>query len=201
MRSDRWRDLLLTLVLVCIGLTPAWLMPQPWSRVWQGAVLILVAPAIVLSWSHAPWQPTPQAEFERLVAHLGLKAGQRFCDLGAGDGRLVAYVRRVTGAQAWGIEASPLLWLLAQVRLWGRRGASVHWGDLYRADLSDVDVAYVWGTAYSVSATRFGARMKAALRPGARLVSYHYPVHGLTPEGVDHGGERPLYVYVMPDRS
>jgi hypothetical protein len=181
--------------MVCIGLTPAWLLPQPWSSGWLAVGLLLGGPAVVLTWRHAPWVPTPAEELPRILRHLALQPGQRCCDLGAGDGRLVLRIEAATGVPCDGIEASPLLWAVARLR-----GAAVRLGDLYRSDLSAYDAVYVWGTAYSVGAPRFGERMRAAMRPGARLVSYHQPVHGLEPVEVDEGGLRPIYVYVLGGR-
>ena len=196
--TARHRDLMLTAVLLGLALTPAWFVP-PWlSLPWQLVFLVVGPPALWYSWHHAPWQPTPKAELDRLLNALDLAPGARFCDLGAGDGRLVARVAAATGADCTGLEIAPLLWLVAQARLVGVRGARVRFADIYRADLSAYDAVYVWGTDYSVGAPRFGAHVLGAMRPGARLVSYHYPVHGLTPDREDQGGQRPLFVYTIP---
>jgi SAM-dependent methyltransferase len=198
--ASRRRDLLLTLVMWGIALTPAWLTPEWLSRPWLVVVGLLGLPAVYYSWRHAPWQPTPAAELPRILKHLDLGPEQTFCDLGAGDGRLLLWVHAATGATCVGIEASPLQYAVARVRLalQGTHHTSVRLGDLYAADLSGFDAVYVWGTAYSVSMPRFGERMRQTLRPGARLVSYHYPVHGLHPHVEDNEGLRPLYMYVLP---
>ncbi len=178
-------------------LTPAWFLP-PWpSLIWQIAVLVLGAIALWATWSHGPWQPTPRAERERILAALALQPGQRFCDLGAGDGRLVAWVHAATGADCTGLEVSPVQWAVAQAVLLLRRGARVRLADLYRADLSGYDVLYVWGAPYSVGQTRFAEHVRRSARPGTRLVSYQHPVPGLAPVWEDEGGQRPLFVYVL----
>jgi hypothetical protein len=196
--ATRRRDLLLTLVMVCIVLTPAWLLPNTVGLPWMIAVIVLAVPAVWASWRHAPWQPTPHAELERVLEALALTGGQRFCDLGAGDGRMVQWVHEATGADCEGLEISPLPWAFAQLRLLGAGpGAHVRLADLYRTDLSAFDVLYVWGTAYSVGTERFVAHLQRSARPGTRLVSYHTPVHGLEPFHVDTTGQRPLYVYTL----
>jgi SAM-dependent methyltransferase len=198
---DRRRDLLLTLVLVCIGLTPGWLAPHWLSVPWLLAGLLLGAPAVYASWTHAPWMPTPTDELPRILGHLALGPDQSFCDLGAGDGRMVLRVHAATGARCTGIELSPLQYLIARARiaLVGSARTSIRLGDLYAADLSAHDAVYVWGTAYSVGTPRFAEHVRRALRPGARLVSYHHPVRGLEPVLVDRAGQRPIHVYVIPD--
>lgn len=195
--ATRRRDLLLTLVLLGIGLTPAWLTPDWLSVPWRIAGAILGPPAVYFSWRYSPWWPTPAAELPRLLQHLALAPEHTFCDLGAGDGRLVLWVHRATGAECVGIEVSPLQYLVARARLAisGTPRTTVRLGDLYRADLSRFDAVYIWGTAYLVSTPRFSQHVQAALRPGARLVSYHYPVPGLQPDTIDTDGLRPIYVY------
>lgn len=184
-----------------IVLTPAWLAP-PWlARPWLVLSLLLAGPAVILTWHHAPWVPTPAAEMPRILAALDLAPTDRFCDLGAGDGRLVLRVRRATGADCTGIEATPLLAMVGWLRVlwWGDARTTIWWGNLYAADLSAFDVVYVWGTAYSVGTDRFRRQVTERMRPGARLVSYHTRIPGLAPSQVDEDGKRPLYVYVIGD--
>ena len=193
----RRRDLLLTITLLLIALTPSWFLPPSLSVPWQIAVLVLGAPMVWLSWTHGPWQPTPPGDLARVIQHLALTSGDRFVDLGAGDGRVLLSVARATGADCTGIEAAPFMALLSWLRTRFVPGGRVRvrLADLYRADLSDFDAAYVWGTAYSVGTERFAANLRRRLRPGARLVSYQHPLVGWTPRAVDRSGERPIFVY------
>jgi hypothetical protein len=190
--TPRQRDLLLTTVMVLIALTPAWFVPRWLSVPWQVVVLVLAVPALWLTWFHGPWQATPPGDLARIVGHLGLASGQRFCDLGAGDGRIVLAVNRATGADCTGFELSPVVWAVAQIRLavQGNAHTRVRLADLNGADLTGFDAVYVWGTAYS----RLGD-IVGRMRPGATLVSYHQPIPGLEARTVDDAGERPIWVY------
>ncbi len=194
-RGERRRDLLQTLVVLGILATPGWLLPGGWATAWQVGMVLVGVPALVLSWGHAPWVPTPRVDRERLLAALALQPHERFCDLGAGDGRVVSWAQRHSGATCTGIEASPLLVALAWLRLVGNRRAHVRFADLYRADLSPFDAVYVWGTAYSVGTQRFAAVVQPVLARGGRVVAYGTGVAGWTPARVDRSGHRPLFVY------
>jgi hypothetical protein len=197
--GSRRRDLLQTCVLLGLLFTPAWLTPPWFARPWLLVTALLGLPAVWWSWRHAPWVPTPTAERARLLAALALQPHETFCDLGAGDGRVVAMVSAATEATCWGVEVSPLLWLLGSLRLlWQGRGARLRLGDLYKTDLSGVDAVYVWGTAYSAGTERFVAFLRSAMRPGTRVISYHTELPGLEAERVDHGGQRPLWTYRIP---
>ena len=193
----RRRDLLQTLVWVCIGLTPAWLAPQWFAVPWLVMGVIFGVPALYYSWRYAPWVPTPAQELSRILGLLELQPGDAFCDLGAGDGRMVLRVNAATGARCVGIEGSPLQYLIARIRLAvaGNSGTNMVFGDVHACGLTEFDVLYVWGTAYWVGTPAFREHVVDSLRPGSRLVSYHYPVLGREPDRVDRGGERPIYVY------
>jgi SAM-dependent methyltransferase len=192
--AGRRRDLLQTFVLLGILFTPAWLGPAWFARPWLLFSIALAGPAVALSWTHGPWVPTPRADLPRILEALRLSPGDSFCDLGCGDGRMLAWVRSATGARCTGIEAAPLLVLVAKLRAWG---CTVRLGDLYAADLSSFDVVYVWGAPYSVGEPRFRDRVAGSMRRGARLVSYQTPIAGLEPEAVDERGMRPVYTYTI----
>jgi hypothetical protein len=197
--GSRRRDLLLTLVMVGIGLTPAWFTPIWFAAPWLITGLFLGIPAVYYSYRYAPWAPTPADDLPRILQALHLQSAQSFCDLGAGDGRLLIRVHAATGAKCTGIEVAPLQYLAARLRLalQGGPGTAMVYGDLHPTDLSGFDDLYVWGTAYWVGTPAFSEQMQHALKPGARLVSYHHPLCGLEPERVDEGGIRPIHVYII----
>ncbi len=196
--ASRQRDLLLTLVMVAIGLTPAWLAPAWISVPWQIAGVIFGVPALYYSWHYAPWVPTPADDLPRILQALAVKPDEAFCDLGAGDGRMLIRVHEATGAPCTGFEVAPLQYLLGRLRV-GMSGAAatrIVFGDVHQQDLSEFDVLYVWGTAYWVGTPEFGAAMRQSMKPGARLISYHQPLVEWHPVAVDEGGSRPIYSYV-----
>jgi SAM-dependent methyltransferase len=174
-----------------------------------GAIALLAVIALVtLSALYAtlrlsPWYPTRTRDFERIRTLLDLKPGQTVYDLGCGDGRVIAYLSRTTGARCIGVELSILHYSVAKLRqLLGRRAnLEVRLGDLFRQDLRDADVVYMFGIPSTMRRDRL-APVLAAMRPGARLVSYGLPVDGLTPHVVDRAtGGREIYVYVVSDHS
>lgn len=203
MDATRRRDLLQTLVMLGIVLTPAWLLPEPFARVWLIGGLLIGVPAVFVAATSSMWLPTPAAELDRIVSALALGPQDRFCDLGAGDGRIVVAVHRRTRADCTGIELSPGPYLAARVRLalQGSQRTHMQLRDWYSVDLSAYDALYVWGTPYSVGTARFADHVRTQAKPGARVVSYAVPLSDWTPEHVDDGGQRPLYVYAVPVRA
>jgi SAM-dependent methyltransferase len=55
----------------------------------------------------APYYPTPESVVEKMLVFGGLKAGEKFYDLGSGDGRVVIMAARKFAADATGVELDP----------------------------------------------------------------------------------------------
>ncbi len=192
----RQRDLLQSAVVLCIALTPAWLLPSWLMLPWVVGTLVLVGPLLWLTWSHGPFVPTPRDDVARIVAAMVQSSGERFVDLGSGDGRMLLAIHQATGASGLGIEGAPALWLWSWLRTLRVQGVQVRLGDLRKADLSQVDAVYVWGTPYLVGTEAFGDWLRAGLRPGARVVTYGEPLVGWVEETVDGSGVRAVHRYV-----
>jgi SAM-dependent methyltransferase len=135
---------------------------------------------------------------ERAMDVAGVVPGARFVDLGSGDGRVVR-AAAARGADAWGVEAS---WLLVAVsRLLARRhrsSARFVRGNLYKADVSEAEVVFVYAT-YARLADRFVYEVWPRMAPGALLVSADFAVAGLAgTEPVDRSTGTPIYSYRRP---
>ena len=64
---------------------------------------------------------------------LGLRDGERFCDLGCRSGRVLRAARAQSDVEAWGYELNPFAFAWASLR--ADRRTPVHWADFRRADL------------------------------------------------------------------
>jgi hypothetical protein len=131
--------------------------------------------------SGVPFVPSPSAAVETALGALELKSGDVFCDLGAGDGRvLAAAVRRAPGLRARGCEAVWPVWLLGRIRLLlGRTPATLAWGDARRADVGDVTALFLYLTP--VLLTDLAPKLKTELPAGARIASVTFRLPGFEP--------------------
>ncbi len=155
------------------------------------------------------WVPAPLEVVRRMLELAGVSPGDVVYDLGSGDGRiLVSAVRDFGAARAVGYELRPDL-CAASLKAARQSGLDakidVVNGDLRSADLSEASVVTLYLTS---EANRMLVNSLAkGLRPGARVVTYLFPISGWKPaEEVDLAASSftegkfigKLYLYVMP---
>ena len=68
---------------------------------------------------------------------------------------------------------------------------------LFSADLSEVDVVYLFGTPPALRGPLL-AKLERELKPGARVISYAFAFGGWTPQAVDRPNPSalPIYLYL-----
>ena len=138
------------------------------------------------------WEPTPSSQIEAALDLAGLKAGEHLVDLGCGNGEvLVAAAAR--GATALGYEVDPALATQARER---SRLAGV--GDRVSVVVADfrqvaiqADVVYAFLSPASLTRLR---PQFMALRPGARVVTVKFEIHGWRSAAAAEG----CYLYRIP---
>ena len=141
----------------------------------------------------APWFPTWSRDIERFLKLANIKPGQKFYDLGCGDGKLV-FAAAGAGAQAVGYEISLLPYLMALSRSWNIKDSSVKFKDFWRVDLSDADLVYLFLTPKVNPKAKI--KLQQELKKGARVVAYTWPIDGWQPIDQSIEKNRPaMYLY------
>lgn len=156
---------------------------------------VLIGSVLMLLWlSRGPlYVPTKRTHLPRIIALLGVKAGERVVDLGSGDGRLMVALAEA-GAEAHGYEHNPLLVWRSRRRfraLGIAHRTKVYFGDFLRVDLSSYDGVVVYGIPYIMG--RLERKLRAELRPGARVVSHAFRFPNWEPVRADRGA----YLYIQ----
>jgi SAM-dependent methyltransferase len=171
----------------------------PYWLIGLGLVFLLVSALwlVVPALYGVPWVPTREARIRRALQLAKLQPGEIFYDLGAGDGRVLLIAAKEFGAQAVGIEVGPVQWALGWMRILisgGRHRTRLRCGNFYRADLTEVDVIFVYLTSSQTS--RLAKKLEQELRPGARVVSIAADFPDWQAGLVDR--EMLIFVYQMP---
>jgi SAM-dependent methyltransferase len=144
----------------------------------------------------APWVPSRRDDTQRFLVFADIKKGDIVYDLGSGDGRIIIAAARA-GADAHGYELSLLPYLISQIRRFfsnDRARIHFHFKNFWRIDLRRADLVYLFLTppAYAKLKIKF----EKELKPGARVVSYVWPIEGWNPERVSTKEGRPkMYLY------
>jgi hypothetical protein len=76
-----------------------------------------------------------------------------------------------------GVEAAPLNWLVARLRLGGR--ARIQLGSLWDAKLAECDVVYAYLSPAPMA--RLWEKTRAEMKPGSLLISNTFSVPGVQP--------------------
>jgi len=72
---------------------------------------------------------------------------------------------------------------------------SFRFGDFFHQDISEADVVYFFGTPAGIT-EKLKDKLKKELKPGARVVSYTFPVKGWSPAEVNKPNEEEVAIYV-----
>ena len=146
--------------------------------------------------SGAPWVPTWKRDIERARKLLDLKAGEKFVELGCGDGRVVIALAGRTRLMGIGVELSAVQYLAALIRRVVTRSWNVRFvfGNAFHYDLRDADAVYLFLMPDTYEKIR--QKLETELKPGARVVTYVWPIPGWEPSLVDEcAGASKLYLY------
>ena len=140
------------------------------------------------------WAPSERDLVERALDLAQLRPGERFVDLGCGDGSvLVAAAER--GAVVRGVESDAELASLARKNLAeaGFEHAVVDVGDVFEVDLS-ADVLFTYLSPATLQ--RLLPRLRDDIQPGTRLVTIDYTLTGATESATDD--DERVHLYVLP---
>lgn len=164
------------------------------------ALVLVLLVALTAGWASlraAPFVPTRARDVKRILDLAAVKSGELVVDLGAGDGRFLILAVKQFRARAAGYEISFLPFIIGQLRIWlsgVRSSAKLWWRDLFNADLRQADVVVFFLMPGAIDRLRL--KMERELRPGARVVSYVFPITGWTPIVKDKPSNRELAVWV-----
>ncbi|MBX7137348.1 MAG: class I SAM-dependent methyltransferase [Oligoflexia bacterium] len=98
-------------------------------------------------WTGVPYYPTSAPMYELVAEQIGGRKNFRFIDLGCGFGGLLVFLaQRFPEAHFWGVEISPLAYLLSRIRKsrFGCPNVQIDFQDFWKLDLSKFDVVYAF---------------------------------------------------------
>jgi len=138
-----------------------------------------------LGWKRRPkadlaiYDATPPEFVEQMLRFAGISAGDVLYDLGCGDGRIVVAAARKYGIRALGMDIDPKR--IDEARMNGRKQGvdklvEFCVGDAKNFDVSGATVVTLYLETDGVF--RLVERLRAQLRPGARIISRTFKIYG-----------------------
>ncbi|MFH1456499.1 MAG: class I SAM-dependent methyltransferase [Patescibacteria group bacterium] len=146
--------------------------------------------------SAAPWLPTLKREANTMVSLANIKPGDTIYDLGCGDGRLLVATKKMyPGCKVIGIEMSLFFVIISRINLWlNRLDGKIIWGNLFKTDLKDADVVFVFLMPRIYS--KLQNKLKKELKSGCRVIVNAWPIHGWEDKRVESNKKQEIiYVY------
>lgn len=137
---------------------------------------ILLGCIISLSWFagyDAPYIPTKQKDLDKLFKILKIKKGQKFYELGSGDGRVVLEAAR-QGAFSFGIEQS---WLRVLYSRWKAKRLNLNnakfiHGNIFDRTYTNADIVFIYLLTPAV--LRLEKKLKKELKKGSLVITQKY---------------------------
>lgn len=171
-------DILSTLLVVFVLLPILYFTSQNFNNIFSLTLLILISvPTIMAMINGAPFVPTPMDRVRSMVKMAKIKKGQKVYDIGCGDGRFVYVAANDYGANATGIELSPLVYLLAKVRqFFWKSKAKIVFGDFKMRNLSDANIIFCYLLPESLA--KIQPQLNKQIKKGTRIYSYAFQIPG-----------------------
>jgi len=142
--------------------------------------------------------PTPRAVVDGMFDLARVHAGDVLYDLGAGDGRIPIEAAQRFGIRAVGIEINPRMVEVARAnvkRAGVERLVEIRQGDALEADFRDATVVTLF--LFRELNLKLRPRLRAQLRPGARIVSHRFDMGDWAPDAQVTVHGNPLYLWTI----
>lgn len=103
-----------------------------------------IASLVFSSFMGAPYVPTKRNELDAMLKEAHLKKGQKFIELGCGDGRVVKYAVEKFKVIGTGIDVNPVLILYSAFLSRKTKNLRLVNENIYKTNLFSYDVIYVF---------------------------------------------------------
>jgi len=140
------------------------------------------------------------AEIQAFLDAVPMEPAGLLVDLGCGDGRVLRAAQERYGVRGLGLEVNPVAYMLARLRLLGKKGVRVRRCNFWDVSLREADVVYCYMFPDVLSSV--AGKLQRELRPGAWVVSARFPFPAWSPGRVvkrSSPPHDPLYVYQVPE--
>ncbi|MFA6587902.1 MAG: hypothetical protein WCT08_02425 [Patescibacteria group bacterium] len=164
--------------------------------------IIIVGSAAWAVFKGAPWVPTWQYDYQRILDFVDLKEDETIFELGAGDARLLPEFAKTKAKSIIGFEISVLPYIFGWFRVRKLKPrVKFKFKDFYKADFSQANVIFCFLTAPAMKKLKI--KFEKECQPGTRIVSYTFSIPDWKLEAKDKPTEKsiPIYKYIFGQKN
>ncbi|HCP08485.1 MAG TPA: hypothetical protein DIT25_01660 [Candidatus Moranbacteria bacterium] len=139
-------------------------------------ILLVSAPSLKAFMTGAPILYSPVRAAEEALVFARARPGEKFIDLGMGNGRTLVVASDKFGLDVGGYELSPIIFWIAKINLRFRkiRSARLYLKNFYDQDLSQNDIIFCFLTPHAMDKLKI--KFEKELKPGTRVISYAFRI-------------------------
>jgi len=144
-------------------------------------IVLVLLPIALTGFSLAPFVPCRKKDLKRINTLTKLKSGQKFYELGSGDGRVSRYIAKNNPqAKIIGIELAITLYLWTKLKNFIFRIKNLEFKNknIFHINLSEADVIYFYGMPKAIN-NKLLQKLKSEMKPTARIISYVFKIQEL----------------------
>lgn len=144
------------------------------------STMVILAAILYSAVRYVPFVRTPRMVRKKMIEAAKLQDGDTVFDLGCGDGSILLDSLAEKKVDAIGIEGS---WIVFQLAKWRRffsqKKLKLIHQNFYQASLAEADIVfcYLWPSVMQ----RLQNKFEQELKPGARIISYCFPITAWEP--------------------
>lgn len=126
----------------------------------------------------SPFVPTKKSDLAEIFKLTKLKEGQRFIELGSGDGRVVNFISSTYRIKSLGIEVNPLLYAYSILNSKFTRATNSEFQkkDFFDIDLSPYNVIYFFLLPKTIQ--KLTKKFETECKKATIIISHGFPIHG-----------------------
>ena len=145
--------------------------------------LLISLTAFVSIFYRVPYVPTSRRVIDKIFSIIKLKKGNKFVDLGCGDGRMLKEAEVRAKAVGYGYEIAPLVYLMAQFKkLISRSKYKIYYKNFFKDKLDYADVIFCYLMPFQLK--KLAVKMKNECKKGTVIVSNTFKIEGMKPQRV-----------------
>ena len=145
--------------------------------------LLISLTAFVSIMLRVPYVPSSRRVIDKVFSIIKLKKGNKFVDLGCGDGRMLQEAEKRAKVDGVGYEIAPLVYLMAIFKKFiSRSKYKIHYKNFFKDKLDYADVIFCYLMPFQLK--KLVPKIKKECKKGTVIVSNTFKIEGMKPKRI-----------------